>query len=300
MRRKVIKQAGQAYTVTLPIQWVRDFGIDAKKEVDITVRGNQLIFTSEQSTLGEVLTLDATNLSKRSLYQTIFALYARGVDEIRIKSSKQIFSIVRDCVPQLISFAVFEEKEYCVLKEIGMSSADQLENMYKQVWQLIMQYYESVIADVCGPLSVGVEEINKRDQEINKFCLYLQRLISKQAYSNPQQGQIFSQYAFLLEMMSDDINRIWRFSAEQKKHAKPLAKLLTLSLTCLQDAFHISYNLNHNRIDILRRRRDDIRELALSFTQPHYMRVAHYALNVAERSSDMMHLALMWRVRNKN
>ena len=41
MKRKIIKQAGQAYTVTLPINWVRSFALDTKTEIDIEQKGNQ-------------------------------------------------------------------------------------------------------------------------------------------------------------------------------------------------------------------------------------------------------------------
>jgi len=128
--------------------------------------------------------------------------------------------------------------------------------------------------------------------------MHLQRLISKQIYTNQQQGQLFAQYAFLLEAISDDINRIWRYSITQKKNIKQLQKLLEESKESLEEAFHISYNLNHDRIDHLRKRRDALRETALTFTTPHQIRIAHYALNIAERSSDMMHLALMWRLKS--
>ncbi len=301
MKRKIIKQAGQAYTVTLPIDWVRAFALDKKQEIDVEQKGNQLILSAKQSAKGETVTIDVANLSKRSIYQTIHALYARGVDEIRVTSHKNVAPLLRDAVLQMISFAVFEEKNACVLKEMGTSSSEQgqLDDLYKQVWQLVLQYYRTVIDDVCGPLVATKEDIFSRDHEINKFCLHLQRLISKQTYTNQQQGQIYAQYAFLLEILSDDINRIWRFSVEQKRTVKPLRKLFEESLASLQDAFHISYNLDHDRIDHLRKRRDTVRTLALSFTQTHQIRIAHYALNIAERSCDLMHLAIMWRFKSE-
>ena len=43
MKRKVIKQASQAYTITLPIDWVRQNQISNKSEVDVTVSERSLI-----------------------------------------------------------------------------------------------------------------------------------------------------------------------------------------------------------------------------------------------------------------
>jgi phosphate uptake regulator len=37
MKRKIIKQASQAYTITLPIEWIRKNNISEKSEVDLVV-----------------------------------------------------------------------------------------------------------------------------------------------------------------------------------------------------------------------------------------------------------------------
>lgn len=299
MRRKVIKQAGQAYTITLPIQWVRDFGVDKKQEVDVEQSANQLIISAQMSAKGQSATIDATNYTKRILYQTIYALYAKGVDEIRVKCEQHVTPTLRESVHHMISFAVFEEKDAYVLKELGKSTTEQVDDLYKQVWQLIMHYYQSAITDCCKDQSATIEELDSRDREINKFCLHLQRLVSKQAHNNQQQGQILAQYAFMLEIMSDDVNRIWRFSVQSKKNAKPIEKILELSLHCMQEAFHISYNPIAQRIEALRKSRDELRALTLKINKAPFTQLSHYALNIAERSADLSQLAIMRKFKSE-
>ena len=49
MKRKVIKQANQAYTITLPIEWVRKNKISKNSEVDIQIREKTLMVNTGES-----------------------------------------------------------------------------------------------------------------------------------------------------------------------------------------------------------------------------------------------------------
>src|SRR3990167_7040559 len=92
MRRKIIKQAGQAYTITLPIDWVRKHKLDAGSEIDLAVLEKSLVISTTSAVLGEKVTLDVKNWQGRIIRNYIIALYAKGVDEITINSDKDISS----------------------------------------------------------------------------------------------------------------------------------------------------------------------------------------------------------------
>ena len=90
MKRKVIKQANQAYTITLPISWARENNLDKNSEVDLTAEGNALLIQTDSKVKGEVVKLEINKINQREIRMQLAALYARGADEIRIISKNDI------------------------------------------------------------------------------------------------------------------------------------------------------------------------------------------------------------------
>ena len=73
MKRKLIKQASQAVTVTLPIGWIRDNNLKSGEEVDFEVRENDLIISSGKKTVGNSIKLDISEMPKNTKYNSIFS-----------------------------------------------------------------------------------------------------------------------------------------------------------------------------------------------------------------------------------
>ena len=119
MKRKVIKQANQAYTITLPIDWARKNNLDKNSEVDLNEEGNILIITSKNQIAGIKVELEGDS-DKRTLRNQISALYSRGVDEIVLKSKQEISqSLIEILSSSFLGYALVEKKDNTyVIKDI--------------------------------------------------------------------------------------------------------------------------------------------------------------------------------------
>src|SRR3989344_4044926 len=92
MKRKIIKQGSGAYTITLPIDWIRQQKLSEDSELDLTVSGKSLLINSNTAPQGGSIALDVSNFPDRKINFSIVALYAKGVDEIVLTSKKDITS----------------------------------------------------------------------------------------------------------------------------------------------------------------------------------------------------------------
>ena len=43
MKRRIIRQANQAYTITLPIEWIRKNNLDKASEVNLEIKEKSLL-----------------------------------------------------------------------------------------------------------------------------------------------------------------------------------------------------------------------------------------------------------------
>lgn len=295
MIRKVIKQANQAYTITLPIEWVRENNIEKSNEINLEIQDKSIIVrnTHGVSTKKSKIIIDYTN--RGLIGRRIQALYARGIDEIEIYSKEDISSIMVDVASELLGYAlVSQDKNIYILKDIGGGNSSDLDEIFKRVFQMVLMFYESAINDIFGKECETHESLDSRDMEINKFCLFLERAINKMSYSDPIRGRIMFTYSFALEKIGDEIHRLWRANLNNKmKKSKKLKDLMLLSKEGLDLIFDFYYNTDLNIIDSIHKIKQKVRKDAVEFSKTGENELARHAIKIIEDAADLGHLSLM-------
>lgn len=297
MRRSVIKQASQSYTVTLPIAWVRKTGVDKSREVDVNEVEKALVISTTNVVAGEKIALDAKGMGSRSLYLHVNALYARGVDEIEITSDKDISSKLIGHLDQTIGYAVVKQRgNTCVIRDMSGSSSQDLDEIFKRVFQMVLSFYDAAIEDIAWKSNETFEGLKVRDHEVNKFALYLQRAINKLGYPDSVQGRTLFAYSFMLEKLGDEVERLWRCHLEKGIKTTPaLVALMRQSRAVLEEAFHIYYQHKTSRIDDLYKLRNAVREAAaqLGKLDPITADAVRHIIKIADDCGDLTQLSLM-------
>lgn len=301
-KRKIIKQANQAYTITLPIEWVRSNKLSEKSELDVNISGKSLVISTDNPTAGAKVILNLEeNDSNRTLYQSLNALYARGVDEIEIISSRDISQVLTGASNNLLGFAlVARDKNKYIIKEISGGNYSEFEEVFKRVFQMILLFYEDAVKDILGKRTQTDEGLKARDLEVNKFSLYLQRAINKKFYQDSIDGRIIFTYAIALEEIGDEIMRLWRTIMENKiKKTKELEELLDLCRKMLDDSFDSYYQFNITRLKQLYSNRNNIREkiLKMKGLDGKTAMILKHILKIAEEAADLSHLNLMLKLK---
>lgn len=297
MRRKVIKQANQAYTITLPIDWVRKNQIDKDAEVDVEIRERDLIINSDKPVACRKVRLDVNGLDDKGLYRILISLYAKGVDEIEMISKEDISQKLIRYSGQVLGYALVEHKnELYVIKDLKGGETQDLDDVFKRVFQMVILFYESAIKDVFGSRKETFQGSIARDLEVNKFCLYLQRAINKKSYSKSTKGRALFTYSFELEKIGDEINRFWKTAIKHKINInKQIKEMAELSLETLGKAFEFYYQFNHKKVEEVYEMRDKVRNESEKLTKLDTMtsRFVRFIVKIAGEAADLCHLTLM-------
>ncbi|MBR9706483.1 phosphate uptake regulator PhoU [Candidatus Pacearchaeota archaeon] len=303
MRRKVVKQGNQAYTVTLPIAWVRRNKIDETREVEMSDSGKSIRITNEGKIRIKKAKLKIEDMNSRNIYRHLSALYAKGIDEIEIESSKDLTSKILTGLNNTIGYALLCKKDNIYqIKDIGGSTYSDLDEIFKRVFQMILSFYEASINDIFGEEKETEQGLRIRDTEVNKFCLYLQRSINKMSYPNSTRGRILFTYSFEIEKIGDEITRFWRTNIEYNpKKSEEFKKFALKSLGVLDQAFELYYQFNSEKLEKLYASRKKIRaeSLKLKATDKHTVRMIRHIVKIIEDASDLSHLTLMRRLKSE-
>jgi len=293
MKRKLIKQAGQAITITLPIDWIRENDLSPGEEINLEVNEKQLILNSNKKVLGKKISLDATNFPRRMKHIFINAAYAKGVDEINLIAKKENFPDL----DQTLGFAVVNQKgNNFTIKDISGISSENLDEIFKRVFHLIINFYDRAIKDIFKGNKETKKTLRKIDGEINKFTLFLQREVMKHSYPDSSKGKIMFTYSFALEKISDEILRLWRTSIQDKiKKTKEIKEIILLSKEGLEKSFDIYYQNDSNKIKELMELKQKARTKSMKLlnTDLATSKFILHAIKIIEDSADLTHLSLI-------
>jgi len=296
MKRKVIKQANQAYTITLPIEWVRSNQINEKSEINLEIEGKTIMINSKNKIKGGQITIDAENFEIKEIAGILNSLYAKGIDEINLKTSKEISSELIRSLSQNIGYALIENKNNTyTIKDIKGSETSELDEIFKRVFQIIILFFESAIKDVFGKQEEKTENINARDLEVNKFCLYLQRAINKKSYPDHIKGRALFTYSFMLEKIGDEITRFWRTNTEHKiKKNKSMKEIAQICLEELGASFDAYFEFNLKKINKVFDLRNKIREKTIKLNiDSKQTELLRHIIKISEECTDLNPLNIM-------
>jgi len=302
MRRKVIKQASQAYTITLPIEWVRQNKINEKTELEVTPEEKSLIITSTTGKVeGGKISIDVSEINSRIIQIMISSLFAKGLDEIEIISNKNISEKLMSACANTLGYAVVsQEKNKWIIRDIGSANYSDIDEIFKRIFQMILAFYDSAIKDIFGEEKETEENLKLRDREVNKFCLYLQRAVNKMSYPNTVDGRALFTYSFELEKLGDEIERLWRTNIKYDvKKTKQLKELADLVKNGLDQAFDAYFMFSLDKIGEFSKIREQVREDSLKYYKANSetMRFIRHLVKIVEEANDLTPLNIMRRLK---
>ena len=297
MKRKLIKQAGQAVTITLPIDWIRSNNLKPGDEIDLEINKKDLILRSYKKTVTGRTKMDTTGFPMRMKYLYNNAGYARGVDQIDLVSDKGYYPDLS----QSIGFAVVKQKgQQFTIRDVSGVSSEDLDEIFKRVFQMLIGFLDSAIEDIFGPNKEDMDVLKNIDGEINKFALFLQRSIMKSSHPEKEMGKIMFAASFQLEKIGDEILRLWRASVKyQVSKDKKIKDVVILSRKGLESAFKIYYQSDVKNVEQLLRIKKSIRKKAFDLysIDSDTANFLFHAVRIVEESSDFIHLALMKKMK---
>ena len=197
----------------------------------------------------------------------------------------------------MMGFAlVSQQSSTFIIKDISGIPSHNLDEIFKRVFQMILLFYDAAEQDIFGNEEGTLEELKARDTEVNKFCLFLERAINKMSYGDAINGRILFTYSFMLEKISDEIERLWRANIKYHiKKTKAIQEIMALSKEGLAKSFDLYYQFNPEGIAEMYALRDKVREksFALQKVDALTTRLVHHIVKIVEDATDLNHLTAM-------
>lgn len=139
---------GKTYVISLPLDWIKKFGIKKGKEIDISENeGNLVLSQNSGVALTTKIEIDITPY-ERILGRTLSAIYKNGYSEVVLKSEnkallKKVEAYFNHYFIGMESVNI--EKNRCVLKQIAPASEEEFDNLFRKMLLALISMGSNVI-----------------------------------------------------------------------------------------------------------------------------------------------------------
>lgn len=277
MKRKIIKQGNNAYTITLPTKWVKQLNLNPKDELDLIEEGNQLIINAKKNSLKNSISFNISDMPIPLIWKYISTVYREGYDEIIIKFSnpykkyenvygfstsyskdlnlpkyqKTVLPTIQDIVNRFIGIEIIDFKEdCCIIRQMEEPSDKQFENSKRRIFMILNQLFEDLIKAVEESNFKFLDETHLNDTNLDRFYDFCCRVLNKTGSQSQNKSQLTFATLYLLELLGDEFKAISNIliNLEKIERKKDLTKFLEIIYAQFKKYGNLYYTFNHDEI----------------------------------------------------
>lgn len=180
MKRKLIPQK-TAYTITLPIDWIRENNLSNSDEVNLSVENNNLIISTEKKSKLNFISIDLKDTANAYSRIMIENPYLKGFDVIQLNYLNSLqLDIIQDVVSNLIGVEIVEQsKNYCKISQTARPTKDEFKTILRRVFNIIKYTNNLIVDDLDYGIFNNFSKIDKQTKDVRRFLLFCTRTLHK-------------------------------------------------------------------------------------------------------------------------
>ncbi len=241
MEKKLTAQGPKkrkSYTVTLPIEWVKQEGLDKVRKIELDIVGDKIIISSHKGPQKR------HNINSEdyagSIIKVLQGLYRAGVDEIKISfiDNKVLSRIIEIIEQKLIGCEIVEQKnEYIIIKEITKESEEDFKVVFRRILLLLIELSEA---------KADAIQVKSLDKNIKKLINYCQRILMKKGHIEFKKTHLYYLILDRLEKISDEFRWLlldFCSNISSRNRGRKLRNKITEILRAAHELFY-KYDVN--------------------------------------------------------
>lgn len=253
MKRKLIHQGSDkhgSYTVTLPVSWVRKYGLKQGDELDLAEHGNALwLLSGKEATHAQHAEIDMRDFHLKQIRNRLQHYYRQGVEQITIRYKDALRRHTRtgmvNTLREEIEFTVRTQMpgmeleklsaDTAVIRQFGEPMVENFDVSFNKLWNILPNQIQMVIGLGTTLDPKLLDEIRLGDKTLNKFCNFCMRVLHKRGESSNARLLSAASAISLIEFLGD---LIYITAIEHHKFKKKINPTVSKLLGNLAQAVH--------------------------------------------------------------
>ncbi len=263
--RKLQITGGASYTVSLPKDWVKEQGLKVGDVVALLPRADSSLtvvahekVSSGQSRVAEITVTPSRDQDKDQILRNFVAQYLAGYDVVRIRfppsAKPDLRTFLREAARRMFvgSEIIEESKDELIVQCLSSYGDFPTPKVVSRMSLIAKLMLKDAVESLRSRDRALAEEVVKRDEEIDRFYLYIIRqltmavlsrgLIQEIGLSDPRDCLVYRVVSKSLERIADHATMIAEMSRSiddllPQKLGEDLGKVSDLTSSVLEDAF---------------------------------------------------------------
>ena len=187
MKRKVIQIAESTQLISLPRKWTLKYGIKKGDELEVEEKGARIVVTPDKKVLTKELTADVSGLTPDLAGKFVSRAYQKGYDRLKLKfDNPEIMIAIQSKIPELMGYEIMDKnREQCEIQVLSGRLDIDIETSLKRAFLTVIDMADSNKEFYKKTDLSGLKNVEQKDLEVNKFCYFCLRAISKGFQNDP-------------------------------------------------------------------------------------------------------------------
>jgi len=209
MKRRIVQHGSSSLTITLPIKWVKKFGLKKGDEIQVEEAGPMLQVSTQQAIAAarkKVSTTDYGIFTKNNLSH----LYQLGYDELEISfDDPKTLDEIKARLPECVGYEIIDQKDNTIfIKSIATTLESEFDTILRKSFLITNELAKNVLQALEQKNYKKLSEIRNLEYLNNKFTDICIRILTKRGYKIPNRTMQMYEILKSIERIADEFKHI--------------------------------------------------------------------------------------------
>lgn len=262
MKRKIVQHGNTSLTISLPIKWVKEHGLQKGDEIEIDQEGNTIQIRTNNEKVVKSTSINISNQSKSYIKSIISNVYKKGYDKVSINfENPESFEYIKNAVEGLLGFEIIHQsRNSCTIESVAAGLDLAFDNMLRKSFQIVNSTAQSTLEDTQSGNLDRWDEISAASKTLVKFTDFCKRQLNKKAQKDDHVAKYYYLLVWDLEKIANEMKYIYRYLKDEKdiKLSKEVMELFEQTTNAINLFYETFYKQKHEKIDELTKLKDKL------------------------------------------
>lgn len=218
MKRKLVKMGQHTLMSAIPSTWIQKHHLQPGDQVEFTEVENKLVLTSTAEIYERKATIDIPSPTIMVVWRSLQPAYTSGYDEVKVTfHQQQALEHIQFSIQHLIGWEIVETgKSHVLIKSISKQLDEEFETILRRTFLVLKQMTYTAGEAFRQRSGQKLAEIKPLELTINKYTMFLKRIINRTGYKYPHYMYLLVSF---LELASNHLEYIRKYFLELEPKA---------------------------------------------------------------------------------
>lgn len=294
MKRKVIQLAGKTSVISLPNQWVKNYGVNKGDELDIEEIADTLVVKIvKHGTELKKISLKIDGFNERTLRYAISALHKLGYDEITLNyDSHKLGDAIQNLLQNLLlGFVVIEQtSKKLVLKNVSNEIDTEFNPTLRRAFLVTISLADSSLDMISNKQFSSLNSLIALENSNNQLTSFCLRLINKGFYKELDKKSFIITIIWNLEKIADEYKAICLgLSKNNKEINSQILKLYKEVNEFFKSYYELFYGFSPEKLNKLVDKKENIINgiNKVNINNEYELKLVNLLFSITSKTSDL-------------